>query len=257
VCSKKTGREDSKGCRRGKKDSESRTLPTRPEPSIIGLAEKLGGGGTAIAGKEELFFEKVFKCLAGVGVARRPVGRRRTGGVRLSVGSGRGVFFDGHAEFVEGAGILGVLGGDAFLDRLSAFELRTRVEKAALLAAMQLELALGAGAVGIEPGSEDGAAIGAARAGDGADHARRARAELIGAARAAGGRLAIARLVFLILLFRVAVTAVSVLSIHKRLRPPVSTDCHNENSCFCADALANLACIQSDCYTRPDDALNF
>jgi hypothetical protein len=50
---------------------------------------------------------------------------------------------------------------------------------------------------------------------------------------------------------------VSVLSIHKRLRPPVSTDCHNENSCFCADALANLACIQSDCYTRPDDALNF
>jgi hypothetical protein len=64
------------------------------------------------------------------------------------------------------------------------------------------------------------------------------------------------RLVLLILLLRVAITAVTVLSIHKYLRPPVSTDCHNYNSCFCANALANLACIQSDCYTRPDDALN-
>src|SRR5712664_2404797 len=90
---------------------------------------------------------------------------------------------------------------------------------------------------------------------DGADHARSAGAELIGAARAAGGRLAVVRFVLFIAFFRVAVTAVTVLSIHKYLRPPVSTDCHNYNPYSCAVALANLACIQSDCYTRPDRAI--
>jgi hypothetical protein len=63
------------------------------------------------------------------------------------------------------------------------------------------------------------------------------------------------RPILLILLFRVAVTAVTVLSIHKNLRPPVSTDCHNYNLYICARALADLACIQSDCYTRPDRAI--
>jgi hypothetical protein len=48
---------------------------------------------------------------------------------------------------------------------------------------------------------------------------------------------------------------VTVLSIHKYLRPPVWTDCHNYNTWYCAVALANLACIQSDCYTRPDRAI--
>ena len=165
--------------------------------------------------------------MTGVGVARRPVGRRGTGGVWLRVGSRRGVFFDGHAKFVEGTGVLGVLGRDAFRDRLSALELRAGIEEAALFAAVQFGLALGAFPVGIESGSEDGAAIGTARAGDRADHARSAGAELIGAAWAASGRLAIMGLVLLILLFRVAITAVTILSIHKRLRPPVSTDCHN------------------------------
>ncbi len=135
--------------------------------------------------------------------------------------------------------------------------MRAGIEKAALLAAVEFELALGARAIGIEARRKDGAAIGAAGASDGTDHARSAWAELIGAARAAGRRLAIVMgLVFFILFFRLAVTAVTVLSIHKRLRPPVSADCHNYNSCFCANALANLACIQSDCYTRPDGALN-
>jgi hypothetical protein len=63
------------------------------------------------------------------------------------------------------------------------------------------------------------------------------------------------RLFFFLVLFRVAIPAVTVLSIHKRLRPPVSTDCHNYNLDYCAHALANLACIQSDCYTRPDRAI--
>src|SRR5256885_4715317 len=48
--------------------------------------------------------------------------------------------------------------------------------------------------------------------------------------------------------------AMTVLSIHKRLRPPVSTDCNGYNLRFCAVALANLALFQSDCYTRPDFA---
>jgi hypothetical protein len=62
------------------------------------------------------------------------------------------------------------------------------------------------------------------------------------------------RPIFFLLFFRVAVTAVTVLSIHKYLRPSASTDFHNYNY-FCARALANLACIQSDCYTRPDRAI--
>ena len=77
------------------------------------------------------------------------------------------------------------------MDRLGAFELRAGIEKAALLAAMQFGLTLGTGSPGIESGSEDGAAIGTARARDGADHAGSARAELIGAARAASGGLAV------------------------------------------------------------------
>jgi hypothetical protein len=189
-------------------------------------------------------------------VARRRAGRRRTSCVRLSVGGRSSIFFDGHAKFVERAGILCIFGRDAFRDWLRTFKLGAGIEEAALLAAVQFGLALGALTVGIESGSENGSAIGTARARDRADHAWRAGTELISAAWAASGRLAIVGFVLLILLFRVAVTAVTILSIHKYLRPPVSTDCHNCNSYFCADALANLACIQSDCYTRPDDALN-
>lgn len=206
---------------------------------------------------EWLLLEEIFEGLTGVGVTRRRGRRRGTGSIRLSIGRGRSVFFDGHAKFIEGAGVLCILGGDSFLDRLGTFELRAGIEEAALFAAVQFELAFRARSLGIEAGSEDGSAVGAARARDGPDHARSAWAELIGAARPASGGLAImVRLVFLILFFRVAVTAVPVLSLHKRLRPPVSTDCHSYNSCFCANALANLACIQSDCYTRPDGALN-
>jgi hypothetical protein len=208
-----------------------------------------------IGGREELFLEEVFEGLAGVRVAWGSSWGRGTRGGRLSIGSWRGIFFDGHAKFVEGASVLGIFGRDAFLNGLRAFKLRAGIEKAALFAAVQFELTLGTCAIGIEPRGQDGAAIGTSRACDGANHARRAGAELIGAARAAGGRLAVMRLVLFIAFFRVAVSAVTVLSIHKYLRPPVSTDCNNYNSCFWAIALANLACIQSDCYTRPERAL--
>ena len=94
----------------------------------------------------------------------------------LGIGRGRGIFFYGGAKFVESAGVLAVFGRDAFGDRLRALELRAGIEEAALLAAMKFEMALGALAVGIEAGGEDGAAVGAARASDGANHARGARA---------------------------------------------------------------------------------
>jgi hypothetical protein len=166
------------------------------ENELLGAYGETPGLDNA-AGRERirvygLLFEKVFEGLAGVGVARRPTGRGGTGGVRLRVGCWRRIFFDSHTEFVEGAGVLGVLGRDAFLDRLGTLELRAGIEEAALFAAVQFGLALGTSPVGIESGREDGAAIGTASAGDRADHARRAGAELIGATRPASGRLALA-----------------------------------------------------------------
>ena len=81
---------------------------------------------------------------------------------RLSVRSRRGVFFNGHAEFVKLAIVLRVLGSDALGNGLGALELRAGIEEAALLAAVQFKLALGTFAVGVEAGSQDRAAIGAA-----------------------------------------------------------------------------------------------
>jgi len=125
--------------------------------------------------------------------------------------------------------VLGVLGGDALFNRLRAFELRASIEETALLAAVQLELALGTFAVGIKTRGEDGATIGAARAGDGSHHARCAGAELVGAARAARWRFFFVRALALLTFLRVAVTAMTILTIHKRLRPPALTDCNGYN----------------------------
>jgi hypothetical protein len=94
--------------------------------------------------------------------------------------------------------------------------LSAAIKKAALLATVEFKRAFGALAFGVKSTGEHGAAIGAARACYGADHAWRARAELIGA-RTALRRFAIMRAVFLVLLFRVAIAAVIILSIHKSL----------------------------------------
>jgi hypothetical protein len=147
----------------------------------------------------------------------------------LCVGSGSGVLLDRGAKFVEGAIIFCVFGRDALGDGLRTLELRSGVEETALLATVQFHLAFGAFSVGIEAGGENRAAVGTADPSYGADHARGARAELIGA-RPALRRLAImavtaARLVFFFLLLRVAIAAMTVLSVHKRLRPSVPTDC--------------------------------
>ena len=137
----------------------------------------------------------------------------------MGVGGWGGVFFDGGAELIEFAVVLGVFGGDALWNGLGAFKLGAAVEEAALLATVQLEGALGALPVGVEAAAQHSAAIGAAGTGDGADHARGARTELIGAGPALR-RLAVMRAVFLLLLFRVAIAAVIVLAIHKILRTP-------------------------------------
>jgi hypothetical protein len=180
----------------------------------------LGEPERVIVRRVELFFEEVFEGLAGVVVTRRGCGqastRRRS---LLSVGRGRGVFFYRGAELIELAVVAGVFGSDALGNGLRAFELGGGIEEAALLTTMKLEAALGTFAVGIEAGVQDGAAVGAARAGDGADHARGARAELIGVARATGGRLAIVMmpvmiLVFLFVALGIAVSAMAVFAIH-------------------------------------------
>src|SRR5579864_4474022 len=185
----------------------------------------------------ELFLEEILESLAGIIGARRA----RSGGGRylrgLCVGSRRGVFFDGHAEFVELAVVLGVLGSDALGDGLSALELGAGVEEAALLATVKLELALGTLAVGVEAGGKNCAAVGTAAAGDRADHARSARPELIGP-RTALRRLALV-LFSLFAFFCVAVTAMTILAIHKRLRPDAMPDFDCDCLDFRADAHSN------------------
>src|SRR5882672_7763636 len=176
-----------------------------------------------------LLLEEVLEGLAGVVVARWRW--RRGCSALLRVGGGGGVLLHGGAKFVELTGILGVFGGNALGNGLRTLKLCAAVEEAALLATVQLEGALGTLTVGVKATAEHGAAIGATRTSDGADHAGGARAELIGA-RAALWRLAVMRTVLLLLLFRVAIAAVIILSIHKCLLQ------HADN----AERLAAWAC---------------
>ena len=106
-----------------------------------------------------LLFEEIFERLAGIVGARRGWrgGGRYLRGLRI--GGRSRVFFNGHAEFVELAVVLGVFGGDAFGDGLRTLELSAGIEEAALLAAVKFELALGTLAVRVEAGGQDCAAI--------------------------------------------------------------------------------------------------
>ena len=181
----------------------------------LGSLWRGGGHGRTKAQSEDwlcLLLEKILEGLAGVVVPRR--GRRSSRSSLLRIGRGRGIFFHRGAKFVERAVVLRVLRRNALGNGLGAFKLRAAVEEAALFATVQLEGALGTLAAGVEAVAEYRAAIGTASARYGTDHARRARTELIGA-RTALRRLAVMRAVLLFLLFRVAITAVIVLSIHK------------------------------------------
>ena len=90
------------------------------------------------------------------------------------------------------------------------------------------EIALGTFAVGIETGGEDCTAVGAAGPSYCTDHPRRPWPELIGTPRSALRRLALVRPLLLIVFFRIAVPAMAILSVHKRLRPSALADCHYE-----------------------------
>src|SRR5260370_4272090 len=127
-----------------------------------------------------LLLEEILEGLASVWWTAGNGFRKRCGDLRgLLIGSRRGVLFDGGAEFVKLAIVFAVLGSDALRDGLRTFKLRSGIEKAALLAAMKFRVALGTGARGIEAGSENGSAIGAAGAGDSAYHAGCSGAEVI------------------------------------------------------------------------------
>jgi len=138
----------------------------------------------------------------------------------LLIGRGSRVLFDGHAEFVEFAGVFAVLGSDALGDRLGAFKLCAGIEEAALFAAVEFGVALGAGAGGVEAGDQNSAAIGASGAGDGADHAGGAGTEMI----VLSSRTALRGLAFgagLLFFFGIAIAAMAVLTIHGFLRARV------------------------------------
>jgi hypothetical protein len=203
----------------------------------------------SLCGRAKLLFKEVFEGLAGVVGARRHDGGGSNLGW-LGIGSGRSVFFNGHAEFVELAIVFGIFGSDPLGDGLRALELGAGIEEAALFTTVKLKLALGTFAVRVKTGGEDCPAIGAAAACDSANHTRGARAELIGT-WAALRRLAILPLLSFCAFFRVAVTAVTVLAIHKRLRPDTMPEYNCDCSEFGADAHSSLVCIRSDCYTRP------
>jgi hypothetical protein len=163
-----------------------------------------------------LFLKEVLEGLArvqGTGGSQRSL--RDIVGLRIARGSR--IFFYGGAEAVEGAIVFYVFGSDTFGYWLRALKSRASVKEAALFAAVELELAFGAGTLGIESGGKDSTAVGAAGASDRANHARGARAELIRPAGASGRRLL--RPLFFFFAFRVAIAAVIVLTIHTSLRP--------------------------------------
>jgi len=166
--------------------------------------------------------------LSGVGRTARN-GLRKSGSdlCGLLIRRGSGVFFDGGAELVKLAIVFAVFGSDAFGNGLRTLKLRAGIEEAALLAAMKFGIALGASAAGIEAGREDSTTIGATSAGDGADHARRARAEMIVlSAGTALGRLAFgAGLLFFV---AIAVAAMAVLTIHRYLRALALRQCERK-----------------------------
>ena len=175
--------------------------------------------------------------MAGVERARRGGLGCCSGLCRLRVARRSSVFFNGHAKFVKGACVLAVLRGDALGNGLCTFELRARVEETALLAAVKLKIAFGTLAVGIEAGGENGAAVGAARAGDGADHARGARAEVIVlAARSTLRGFSFLTMFFSVLLFVIAIAAMTILTVHVRLRITVRAGGNSQSSSYGANA---------------------
>jgi len=148
---------------------------------------------------------------------------------RLHIRSRRRVLFYRRAEFVERAIVLRILRRNSRRNRLRAFKLRARIEEPALLAAVQFKIAFRTLSLHIKPGHQHRAAIRAPCPRYRPHHPRRARPQVIGgAARAALRWLAVVSIFLLVLFLFLGITiaAVSVLAIHKRLRPSFPADCH-------------------------------
>ena len=208
---------------------QTKQFPQRLKPHAIKVSmSELKLRPSVPVHQRTLLFEEVFEGLAGI---HGPGGSRGFDRNlrRLHVGCGSSVLFHRGAEFIELAIVLSVFGSNTRGNGLGTFKLDAAVEESALLAAMKFEIALGTLSTGIEASDEDGTAIGATSAGDGSDHARCAGTEMIGStAGSTLWRLAIGLVFFLLLLlpFGVAIAAVTVLTIHKCLRPSVLTDCN-------------------------------
>jgi hypothetical protein len=171
-----------------------------------------------------LFFEEILEGLASVGwTAGNGIRESSSNLRRLLIGSRSGVLFNGGAKFVKLAIVFAVFGSDALRNILRALKLGAGIKETTLFAAVKFGIALGAGAAGIETGSKHGSAIGAAGAGDGADHARSARSEMIilSAGAALRGLAFGARFLFFV---AIAISAMAVLTIHKFLRTLLPTN---------------------------------
>jgi hypothetical protein len=199
----------------------------------------------------DLLLEEIFKCLPSIQGA---AGSRSFGGdlSGLHVRGRSCVFFYGCAELVKGAVIPHVFWRNPRRNRLCALELRSRIEKPALFAAMQLKTAFRTFAHGIEACNQDGTAIRTTRPGYRADHAGRSRSEMIRrASRPALRRFPLPVPFFsFFLLLGIPIAAVTVLAIHKRLRPSVATDCNFILHNHCLKTCLFPRCIQSERYKR-------
>ena len=203
-------------------------------------------------GRLTLLLEQILERLPRI---ERPCGRRSFGGYLggLHVRSGSRILLNRRSELVKCAVVLRVLRRNPRWYRLCALELSPAIEIAALLTTMQFEIAFRTLPVGIEASHQYCAAVRASRPSHGADHPRRARAKVIrGAPWSALRWLAVSVLLLVFfLLFGLTIAAVTVLAIHKRLRPSVATDC---NCTLLHDWVKTCLfprCIQSERFKRP------
>jgi hypothetical protein len=174
-----------------------------------------------------LLLEEIFKRLPGIeGTAGGGRFDRNLRG--LHVRSRCGILLYRSPEFVERALIPGVFGRNPGRNRLRALELRSGIKETALLATMQFKTAFRTFSKGIEPRHKNRSAIGTSCSSYCPHHSRRARTKVIRRASwSALWRLALpVLLVPSFLLFGIPIAAVTVLAIHKRLRPSVATDCN-------------------------------
>lgn len=126
----------------------------------------------------ELFFKQVVKCLAGiVWPDRGKTSRRRCR--RNRYGRRRSIFLDGRSECVERAVVSSILFGNALKYRAGAFELRSRIEIGALLAAMKVEAAARASSLWVKPRLQHSPAIRTTRARDCSHHPGSPRSDLL------------------------------------------------------------------------------